>query len=289
MFLSLTSPMTHGSAVRRVQEWLLAEGYSVGKSGADSWYGKDSANAVSKFQQDRGLPATGVVDDTTFQMLQDVAGQGDIDQAQLIHIPDIDLVIKDFTKLAHPANYRPDRTPITIQGFTLHQTGCLMSSNPAAWRSVNAHVGVTREGSIFLLNDFFDFIWHAQGLSHHTVGIEVSGNMSGIEGDERTYWKPGGGPHAATPEQVAALRKFIPWAIQEIEKRQSTKVQYIHAHRQSSNARVSDPGEKLWETVGLWAIDTLGLSEGGPAWTVGNGLALPREWGGKPSRYTASF
>ena len=289
MFIALTQPLTQGPAVRRAQEWLLGLGYDIGKSGADGYYGRDTSNAVVTFQQGNGYPATGVIDDALFQILQDAAGSGDVDQASLIHVPEIDLVIKDFRAAGHPSNYRPARTPVIIQGFTLHQTGCLIGSNPSAWKGVNAHVGITREGNVYLLNDFFDFIWHAQGLSHTTVGIEVSGNMSGIEGDPRTYWKQGGGPHPPTAEQIAALRKFLPWAITEIGKRQFSPITTIHAHRQSSNARISDPGERLWETVGLWAIDTLGLSDGGADWTVGNGVPLPREWGGKPSRYTHSF
>jgi peptidoglycan hydrolase-like protein with peptidoglycan-binding domain len=53
-----------GDAVRVLQEALIANGITV-RGGADGVFGAATAAAVSAFQQAKGLPATGVVDDAT--------------------------------------------------------------------------------------------------------------------------------------------------------------------------------------------------------------------------------
>jgi hypothetical protein len=55
-----------GSAVKRIQEWLIFHGAGVS---IDSDYGAATQRAVQRFQEAAGLPATGVVDGATFQRL----------------------------------------------------------------------------------------------------------------------------------------------------------------------------------------------------------------------------
>lgn len=53
-----------GAAVKELQQLLIAAGVDVG-GGVDGVYGFMTANAVKRFQQAKGLPATGVVDQKT--------------------------------------------------------------------------------------------------------------------------------------------------------------------------------------------------------------------------------
>ncbi|MFN7999717.1 MAG: hypothetical protein U0X75_01730 [Acidobacteriota bacterium] len=57
---------------------------------------------------------------------------------------------------------------------------------------------------------------------------------------------------------------------------------HVLAHRQSSGQRENDPGPDIWYHVGQWAIDNLGLKDGGPGFKVGTGNPIPdlwRKWG----------
>ena len=50
-----------GEEVKRIQRALESKGYSVGNSGVDGDFGKDTDSAVRKFQSDRGLEVDGIV------------------------------------------------------------------------------------------------------------------------------------------------------------------------------------------------------------------------------------
>lgn len=58
-----------GTAVRQVQELLIAKGYDVGSKGADSDFGVNTAAAVTRFQRDNNLPINGIVDPATLEKL----------------------------------------------------------------------------------------------------------------------------------------------------------------------------------------------------------------------------
>jgi peptidoglycan hydrolase-like protein with peptidoglycan-binding domain len=67
--LQLDSPKKVGSTgtkVKLIQAWLTLHGLKVTPDGE---YGKVTADAVRAFQQQKGLPATGVVDDATYARL----------------------------------------------------------------------------------------------------------------------------------------------------------------------------------------------------------------------------
>ena len=59
-------------------------------------------------------------------------------------------------------------------------------------------------------------------------------------------------------------------------------MKFIHAHRQSSADRQSDPGSRIWQDVGIWGQQNLALSDGGKNVKVGTGLKIPEAW--DPSR-----
>lgn len=67
--LRLKNTLMRGAYVKWVQERLLKLGYSLGKYGADSAYGKNTKAAVIAFQRAKGLSADGVVGFDTINAL----------------------------------------------------------------------------------------------------------------------------------------------------------------------------------------------------------------------------
>ena len=54
---------------------------------------------------------------------------------------------------------------------------------------------------------------------------------------------------------------------------------HVLAHRQSSHARDNDPGPEIWYQVGQWAVETLGLKDGGPGYKhPTGGKPIPEQW-----------
>jgi len=55
-----------GDEVKALQDFLISQGYDVGKTGADGIFGSNTAAAVKKFQQDKGLSVDGIVGSQTW-------------------------------------------------------------------------------------------------------------------------------------------------------------------------------------------------------------------------------
>jgi len=176
-----------------------------------------------------------------------------------------------------------------ITAVVLHQTATHIGEKPASWHGVPIHFGITRAGKIIQLYDLTEVCNHANGFNRSSVGIEIDGWYAGIEGQPKTLWQP---KNLTTPRQPMNLPdvqanavKTIVQGILSTVAANGGRVTHIHPHRQSSKDRQSDPGSLIWKTVGLWAQDTLGLSDGGAAFTVGNGLTIPEAW---DARYTGN-
>lgn len=58
-----------GEEVADIQRRLALLGYDIGASGADGTFGSDTENAVKRFQENNGLPVTGIVTDETWRCL----------------------------------------------------------------------------------------------------------------------------------------------------------------------------------------------------------------------------
>jgi hypothetical protein len=69
----LREPVERGSQsrvlVEHIQHQLITHGFSLAPYGADGKFGQTTEEAVKKFQTSRGLPATGIVDNATFNAL----------------------------------------------------------------------------------------------------------------------------------------------------------------------------------------------------------------------------
>lgn len=62
-----------GSSVRTLQTLLVEAGYSLPRYGIDGNFGNETMSAVMQFQRKYGLAVTGVVNSTTWQLLQSAA------------------------------------------------------------------------------------------------------------------------------------------------------------------------------------------------------------------------
>lgn len=61
-----------GEDVRALQNALIDAGCSVGPAGADGKFGSDTFRAVAAFQEDHGLPVTGIADPATIKAINSV-------------------------------------------------------------------------------------------------------------------------------------------------------------------------------------------------------------------------
>jgi hypothetical protein len=266
-----------GPAVLELQNLLLSLGYSLPRWGADGDLGEETLEAAADFAEDHGLPEVeGTIPDALLLALRGAAGAA----------PTLPPAFEDHTALHPPA--KPKHTTArpwsSITGITLHQTACLLGENPPRWYSVPAHVGVTRRGRILYLHSLSLNVPHGNGLNARTVGVEIDGTFEGVEGDRKTWWPSPGykGPMTPTPEQLEASRDAVRWIVEEVA-RHGGRVRFIHAHRQSSASRESDPGSRIWQEVGVWAQRELGLSDGGPGFVVAKGgvaqgSPIPESW-----------
>ena len=177
-----------------------------------------------------------------------------------------------------------------IKGITLHQTAVDFGTNPRRLLNVPVHGATLRDGATVLLHDPTAYMWHGHTFNKQDIGIEVSCRAAGIEGLGSSLWLPkkykalkddARLEHAreATDEQLKSTRALVRYYV-DLVAENGGKIEYIHAHRQSSKSRVSDPGSRIWKAVGVWAIEELGLSAGPPEWSAG-GTPLPDVWTGE--------
>lgn len=68
--------------------------------------------------------------------------------------------------------------------------------------------------------------------------------------------------------------RWIAWRVAQ----HNGTLRVLCAHRQSSKDRPNDPGEAIWKGVALPLHAELGLTDGGAAFVLGDGRAIPREW-----------
>lgn len=271
--LKLTHPYMHGPAVKRLQEIGDDLGFDYGPN--DGIFGYDTEQVVIDIQRRFGLKADGVCGPKTWSKIFGDSGDNPKDGP-------VDFKIVDIRgKHPSPKLYKCKREWSTIDGVVIHQTGCEMPSDPNRWSRLNAHIGITREGLVVIVNDPEDWIWHAQGLSKNRIGIEIAGNFPGIEGNMKTLWKGGGGPHSLTDGQRDGLDRILRWLKDQFEVN-GAKWKYVNVHRQSAPSRVADPGSEIYKEVVLPWMLHLGATDGGQNFVMGSGEKIgntvPKQW-----------
>lgn len=272
---------TQGKDATDFQEALEYLGYKLTRFGADGFIGDEVFGAVEMFEYDHGLADTEgkVVREQTVQWVFEIA-------AAVKKVP-TPAILDDLTAQDSGKRIRR-RTWADTTGFTLHQTACNLGEKNDTWLRVPVQTGVTKSGRIKLLNPINWVTYHGNGFNSHDIGIEFDGKYAGIEGDLKTFWKPQGAAYAnwkpdpIVEVQVNACRELMRWCCAMVAAHKG-KITYVHAHRQSSDQRTSDPGSALWQALGLWAQlpvaqGGLGLTDGGPGFKIGKGLAIPEAW-----------
>ncbi|MEA3225047.1 MAG: peptidoglycan-binding protein [Planctomycetota bacterium] len=280
--LKLKRPMMHGPAVVRLQELADMLGFDRGPN--DGIFGPDTEDAVEGVQGKLGLKVDGICGPITWKAMRKEA-DGGVVRMRPPGLPVISDLYDRRGKHPHPRLYKKERDPEVIDAIVLHQCGCKMPSTAKGWDRLNAHIGITRDGDVILVNGFEDWIWHAQGLSQRSIGIEIAGNFPGLMGNDRTLWRGGGGPHTLTQGQVVGLLKAYDFIEDETE-RLGIKIEHVFAHRQSKDTRMADPGEEIWKKVGQIWQGLFVADDGGDSYSVGSGRRIPREWDSRrTSRY----
>lgn len=261
-----------GDAVRGLQEQLLALGYALPRWGADGDLGDETLRALAGFLCDHG---NGYTDD-------DLSTASDVELALVKRVYDasawpIPVPGVTFYDLRREADRKHDRGPrpwSKITGITLHQTACDFGRERASrWSTLQAHVGVSREGWVNWVHDLERVVWHGHGFNDATVGLELEGLYAGIAGN------PDGSatPETPTPELVKAAQETIRWVFATVT-RHGGHLRYLYAHRQSKGSRRADPGQELWQAVALPMMAELGLEDGGLGYCRGSGRPIPEAW-----------
>lgn len=296
--LRYQKPMMHGLAVRRFQQfgeavigdenWLETHG---GRGGNDGWFGQDTRELAIKVQQKLELEDDGIVGPHTweaiFKYLEMDPSGAKIYKRDGVTVIDGREVWTPVKKWHGKMRSYTSGDRNQLRGVMLHQTGCWMPEDPGVWAKINAHYGVTRAGKIILMFNPLMLIWHGNGLTRPTIGIEIAGLFRGIEGRSNTHWPPDAKPHEFTSDQAKACNVLFE-IIKEDFETNGGKWEVVYAHRQSSNMRMSDPGEAVWKQIAMPWMEKLGATCGGilplgsrtpgTDYCVGNGMPIPKEW-----------
>ena len=237
----------------------------------DGKFGIQTQQAVKDIQKSLGLKVDGICGPITWKTIRVAADNLEKPSHTVSGVAD------RTGKHPHPKLYKCPRGPLTVDSVVLHQTGCKMGLQAHSWDRLNAHIGITRDGLVVIANSFLDWIWHAQGLSRRSIGVEIAGNFPGIKDNLRTLWKGGGGPHYLTQGQLYGLDIAMRYIRDEAAKC-GMKIRHVFGHRQSKNTRTADPGSEIWDRVGLDWQSFFSATDGGDNYYTGSGKPIPHEW-----------
>ncbi|MBD0295688.1 MAG: N-acetylmuramoyl-L-alanine amidase, partial [Flavisolibacter sp.] len=245
--------------------------------------------AIADFQAKNNLPVTQRIDAATERALleADAINRNNgtaMQKAAIELITTAKTKIEDWTKKA--VNNKPQyildsyRDPRKVYAFVLHhmafkrrsrKTG--KYSDPESYLSTGAHFCILFDGRIIQLHPFSRMIWHGHCISPRSVAVEFEGNFPNIKGK---WWidKEAKFPDKDVPtQQQYEAGRFLASYLKIV-----LGTTHILAHRQSSKDRENDPGPDIWYNVGQWAVEKLGLSDGGPTFKCGDGNPILPEW-----------
>lgn len=283
------------------------QGYQLPKYGADGDFGNETKAALEKFAKDEGLSTGNPVPSSTLDAL--LAGRGagwdlpeddqdgefpSIDSDLLDKVTVIDLRHEPFSeRIARKYKTRRGRPVVRdvsqVTGITIHQTavkyavrdyqihaasGDRQMALARRALKVACHVMAFHDGFVVWTNDLRHYVHHGNGFNRYELGVEIDGNYPGLIGGRTWNRKT---PTQTTEASIMAARAALELLVREGRK-MGMPIEYIHAHRQSSATRQSDPGEELWQRVVLeFAVPVLGLKTE-PARVLKDGRPIPKEW-----------
>lgn len=285
-----------GGDVRDMQQALIDQGYPLLKYGADGHLGDESWEALQRYSEDFNVKWDPEVPSAVLEHLhhkecisptippQPPPSAGDIKIYDLR---------SEQTSPSPKSKVRGDvtveRNPKSVTGIVVHQTavkyGLTQRQIDAsdgdtelamARRGLNVacHVIAFHDGFLSWTNELKRYIYHGNGYNRYTLGIEIDGNYPGVIGGRTWNGKPA---TEVTDTIVKTACEGMRLLVEEGHKL-GMPIWDVYAHRQSSAARRSDPGEELWKRVVLeYAVPVLGLVPH-QAKTIGEGRPVPVEW-----------
>jgi N-acetyl-anhydromuramyl-L-alanine amidase AmpD len=153
-----------------------------------------------------------------------------------------------------------------VYALVLHHTAGSLINDPGRLNNVNAHFVITPNGRILQLHPLERLLFASNGFNPGSVAVEFVGNFRNEKG---ICWYKGPRflpcSNTPTPEQIKAGRDLVKYL------RSKINLTHILAHRQSSSSRDGDPGPDIWYQVGQWAVDNLGLNDGGSGYFILDG------------------
>jgi hypothetical protein len=293
-----------GEFVIAWQRFLIEQGFQLDR--VDGKFGPKTDEATRRYQSAHGLDVDGKVGPKTFAQAlangftliddDDTDDEGDEDDADghggalgttedddlgsVRPDPDFAATIedrRDFGALRLPSKkVRGPRRASDVTGLVLHQMGFSRGNDLRRYDGVTAHYVIMPDGQIGWLHEHEKAL-HAsdKGFNPTTVACEFAGNLPSIRG---RWHKPDlFGTQHLTPRQVSAGRFLVKHLANE------GVITQVFAHIQAGGAnRGNCPGPDIWSSVGQWAVQKLGLSDGGPGHvrenSSGMGLPIPDAW-----------
>ena len=168
---------------------------------------------------------------------------------------------------------RKPRDMSKVYALVLHQTaGNQRNTPPNRYDSVTAHFVIKPNGQILQLHPLAAYLNASNGFNAGSVAVEFAGNFPDVRGKRYVYPNGASPQGTLTAEQIKAGRCLVRYLVKNMS------LTHIVAHRQSSASRANDPGPDIWYHVGQWAINNLGLRDGGPSFKVGSGNPIPDIW-----------
>jgi N-acetylmuramoyl-L-alanine amidase len=293
-----------GKAVRDMQLALMGQGYELPKYGADGHLGNETMAALKAFMTNSNIGWPAVSGDEVPQEALAALVINGMDP-EVLPVPDQELGdVKLYDLRGEPWSERNQkkfkrsggmavvRDPKMVTGITVHQTAVKYGVKDyqihaaggdaelaLARRSlkVACHVMAFHDGFIAAPNPLAWYVYHGNGFNAYELGIEIDGNYPGVIGGKVWNSNRGGRPTQVTVPLVRAAQAGIEFLVREGRKL-GMPIEHIHAHRQSSATRRSDPGEELWKRVVLeYAVQVLGLIPH-QAEVLKDGRPVPIEW-----------
>lgn len=178
--------------------------------------------------------------------------------------------IVDRTAVSKKENRKSVRDIKKIYALVLHQTAFSRGNNVAKYDRIPVHFVIVPDGTIIQLHPITAYLWSSNGFNKGSVAVEFVGNFPNTKG--KCWNAKKFGCHTVSRVQVEAGRALIKYLIKKMG------LTTVLAHRQSSGKRENDPGPDIWYHVGQWAVENLGLKDGGKGFKVGSGKPIPDLW-----------
>lgn len=167
-----------------------------------------------------------------------------------------------------PASKRAKRTR-AADAVVLHQMAFQRGNDLYRYRNVTAHFVIVPDGSVGQLHPVRARLAASHGFNGRSVAIEFAGNLRAVNG---RWWSPEThGRDCLTHAQIDSGRRLL-------RLLHEAGIRHVYGHRQSYHDKGNDPGPEIWSSVGQWAIDELGMSDGGPEYAIGTGQPIPEAW-----------